>query len=309
LFKTLLKAAELGMLVMVHAENGDAIEILVHQAVRQGNLAAEWHAQTRPVWTEAEATMRAIALAGLAGATLYVVHMTCEEAVDQLTYGRERGLRVMGETCTHYLFFTMEQLRRPDGAKWICSPPLRTEKDKVFLWKALADNRLQVVSTDHCPFMYAGNKEIEYEGRSFKMPGKEIGEGNFAKTPNGVPGIEHRQLMLWSYGVGQGKISANRFVELTATNPAKIFGLYPRKGTLAVGSDADIVIWNPTAKRVITTQNSHQRIDYNLYEGWEVTGLPEKVYIRGNLVVEGETWHGRPGLGSFIRRSTHALVL
>jgi dihydropyrimidinase len=309
LFKTLMKAAEAGMLVLVHAESGDAIDIMIQEALAKGHLSTEWHALTRPPWTEAEATMRAVALAGLAGATLYVVHMTCEESVDQLTYGREHGLRVMGETCTHYLFFTVDELRRPDGAKYVCTPPFRTRHDNEFLWKALANNRLQAVSTDHCPFMYQGDKEIEYEGQPYQMAGKELGAGNFAKIPNGAPGIEHRQMLLWTYGVEQSRISANRFVELTATNPAKIFGLYPRKGTLAVGSDADVVIWNPNVKKVVSLQNSHQRLDYNLYEGREVIGAPEKVYVRGKLIVDGESWRGQPGQGSFIPRHAHAPVL
>lgn len=309
LFKILIKAAEAGMLTLIHAENGDVIDILVKQAVSGGKLSPEWHAHTRPRWTEAEATLRAVALAGMAGAPLYVVHMTCPEAVDQLSYGRTRGLPVMGETCVHYLFFTMDQLNRLDGAKWVCSPPLRTQSDIDFLWTAIANNTLQVVSTDHCPFMYQGDKEIEFEDQPFKMPGKELGRGNFAQIPNGVPGIEHRQMMLWTYGVGQKRISANRFVALTATNPAKIFGMYPQKGTLVVGSDADIVVWDPNLKKVINLQNSHQRLDYNLYEDWEVTGGPEKVYVRGNLVVDGNQWLGRPGLGSFVRRNACAPVL
>lgn len=309
MFKTLLRTAEAGMLVMVHAESGDAIDILIAQAVSQGHLSPEWHAHTRPAWTEAEASMRAIALAGLAGATLYIVHMTCEEAVDQLTYGRSKGLRVMGETCTHYLFFSIDELRRPDGAKYICTPPFRTKHDNEFLWQALAEGRLQAVSTDHCPFMYEGNKEIVYEGKPYQMAGKELGAGNFTKIPNGAPGIEHRQMMLWSYGVQTGKITANRFVELTATNPAKIFGLYPRKGTLAAGSDADIVIWDPNLKKTISVQNSHQRLDYSLFEGYEITGGPEQVYVRGNLLVDGETWHGQAGTGRFISRQPHAPVL
>jgi dihydropyrimidinase len=304
-FKSLMKAAELGMVALVHAENGDVIELLIQQALSSGRLGLPWHARTRPAWSEAEATMRAVALAGMAGASLYVVHVTCQGAVDQLAYGRERGLRVMGETCTQYLFFTEKQLERPDGAKWVCAPPLRREADIAGLWQALANRTLQAVSTDHCPFMYEGDKALTYEGQPYRMPGKELGQGNFSKVPNGVPGIEDRLVMLWSYGVGQGRISANRFVELTATNPAKIFGMYPRKGTLAVGSDADIVIWDPRAKRVISAAKAHQRVDYNLYEGWEVTGLPEKVYGRGRLLVDGEQWYGRPGQGAFIRRSSH----
>ncbi|MEK9164914.1 MAG: dihydropyrimidinase [Chloroflexota bacterium] len=309
LFKALMKAAEAGMLVMVHAENGDAIDVLVKQAVANKNLTPEWHALTRPAWAEAEATMRAVALAGIAGAPLYVVHVTNGMAVDQIAYGRARGLNVMGETCTQYFFFSIDNLRQPDGAKWVCSPPMRTKADNDALWEAVRNNSLQAVSTDHCPFFFDGTTEIEYEGKKVKIAGKELGAGNFSKIPNGVPGIEDRMPILMTYGVGAGKISMNRLVELCCTNPAKIFGLYPRKGTLAVGADADVVIWDPKMKKKVSYKNSHQRTDYNLYEGWDVTGLPEKVYLRGNLLVDGETWNGEPGGGTWLKRNTHAPVV
>jgi dihydropyrimidinase len=309
LFKSLMKAAEAGMLVMVHAENGDAIDVLIKQAVGNNHLTPEWHALTRPDWAEAEATMRAVALAGIAGAPLYVVHVTNGMAVDQIAYGRERGLNVMGETCTQYFFFTIDNLRQPDGAKWVCSPPMRTKADNEALWEAVKNNSLQAVSTDHCPFFFDGTQEIEYEGQKVKIPGKELGRDNFSKIPNGVPGIEDRMPIMWTYGVGQGRISLNRLVELCCTNPAKIFGLYPRKGTLAVGSDADVVIWDPNRKKTMSAKTSHQRTDYNLYEGWEVTGWPEKVYLRGNLLVDGETWNGEPGGGMWLKRDTHAAVV
>ncbi len=309
LFKTLMKAAENGMLVMVHAENGDAIDVLVKDAVARGHLAPEWHAHTRPAWAEAEATMRAVALAGIAGAPLYVVHVSNAMAADQLAYGRAHGLRVMGETCLQYFFFTVDNLRQPDGAKFVCSPPLRTAADGAALWQAVRNNTLQVISTDHCPFFFDGTQEIEYEGKKFKMPGKELGQDNFAKIPNGIPGLGDRMPILWSHGVGQGHLSLNRLVEVCCTNPAKIFGLYPRKGTLAVGSDADIVIWDPTMKKTMGVKTSHHRLDYNLYEGWEVTGYPEKVFVRGNLLVDGEVWHGEPGGGQWLPRSSHAPIL
>ncbi len=308
-FKSLMKAGEAGMLTMVHAENGDAIQILVEKAVAEGHLTPEWHALTRPAWAEAEATMRAVAMAGMAGAPLYVVHVTNGMAVDQIAYGRERGLNVMGETCTQYFFFSVDNLRQPDGAKWVCSPPMRTAADNEALWAAIANNKLQVVSTDHCPFLYDGTTPIDYEGRPFILPGKELGAGNFTKIPNGVPGIEDRLPILWTYGVGQGRLSLNRFVEVCCTNPAKIFGLYPQKGTLAVGSDADVVIWDPSATRTLGAATSHQRTDYNLYEGWELRGLPEKVYQRGNLLVDGATWNGEPGGGQWLKRSAHAPVV
>jgi dihydropyrimidinase len=308
-FKALLKAAEAGMLTMVHAENGDAIDVLVAEALAKGHRAPEWHALTHPAWAEAEATLRAVALAGIAGAPLYVVHVTNAMAVDQIAYGRARGLPVMGETCVQYFFFTIDNLRQPDGAKWVCSPPFRTTADNAALWEAVRTNALQAVSTDHCPFLYDGTQSIEYEGQPFQIAGKELGKDSFAKIPNGVPGIEDRMLILWTYGVGQGRLSLNRLVELCCTNPAKIFGLYPRKGTLAVGADADVVIWDPSARRTMGARTSHQRTDYNLYEGWEIRGVPEKVYLRGNLLVDGDIWNGEPGGGGWLKRSPHASVL
>jgi dihydropyrimidinase len=309
LFKTLMKAAEAGMLVMVHAENGDAIDVLVKDALATGHRTPEWHALTRPAWAEAEATMRATALAGIAGAPLYVVHVTNAMAVDQIAYGRARGLSVMGETCTQYLFFTIDNLRQPDGSKWVCSPPMRTPADNAALWTALRNDSLQAVSTDHCPFFYDGTQPIEYEGKPFVIPGKELGKASFEKIPNGVPGIEDRMPILWTYGVGQGHFSLNRLVEIGCTNPAKIFGLYPRKGTIAVGADADVVIWDPAAVKTMGAKTSHQRTDYNLYEGWQIRGVPEKVYLRGNLLVDGETWNGEPGGGTWLKRSAHAPVV
>ncbi len=308
LFRTMQKAAESGILMLTHCENGDAIDILIKEAVENQQLDPTFHARTRPTWTEAEATLRAIALAAVAHAPLYVVHMTCEMAVDQLRYGRERGLNVMGETCVQYLFFTADDLDRPnfEGAKWVCSPPIRTKRDNEALWHALHDGDLQVVSTDHCPFLFDGTQPIEYEGQAYQRPGKELGRDNFTKIPNGLPGLGDRMIMVWSEGVAKGRLTPNRFAEITATNPAKIFGMYPRKGTIAVGSDADALIWNPTAKKTYGKALSHQRVDYNLYEGWQVTGWPEKVFRRGELLVDGDQWLGRAGTGQFIHRKTVA---
>lgn len=311
LFKTLLKTAEAGMLTMVHCENGDAIDVLIKDAVANNLRAPRYHPGTKPAWLEAEATLRSIALAAVADAPLYIVHMTNEKSLDQLRYGRERGVRVMGETCTQYLFFTEDDLDRPnfEGAKWVCSPPLRTQHDNEALWRALQIDDLQVVSTDHCPFYFDGSIEHEYEGQPVKIPGKELGRDDFSKIPNGVPGIQDRLPVLWSEGVSKGRISPNRFVELTSTNPARIFGLYPRKGTIAVGSDADITIWDPNAKHTLNAQTSHQRTDYNIYEGWEVNGWPVKVFLRGNLLVDGEEWYGEAGGGTFLHRAPNASVL
>ncbi len=308
LFRSLMLAAQAGVLMLVHAENGDAIDVLVKDAITRGRTGLEWHARTRPAWLEAEATLRASALAAAAGAPLYIVHMSSGLAVDQLAYARAHGLSVMGETCPQYLFFTEDDLKRPDGVKWLCSPPLRAAADQARLWTALHDHTLQTVATDHCPFFVDGTRAIEYEGQLVAIPGKELGGGQFQRTPNGVPGLGDRLLVLWERGVNTGRLSPNRFVELTATNPAKIFGLYPRKGTLAVGADADLALWDPRLKKTLGVATSHQRTDYNLYEGWEITGWPVKVYRRGELLVDGDTWHGRPGSGLWLKRGPGMVI-
>jgi dihydropyrimidinase len=226
-----------------------------------------------------------------------------------LRYGRERELPVMGETCPAYLFFTVEHLRRKDGAKWICSPPMRSGEDHVALWEALGQGVIQVMGTDHCPFFYDGTKPIEYEGQLVAIPGKELGAKDFTKIPNGLPGVGDRMPILWTEGVGRGRITANQFVSLTSTNPAKIFGLYPRKGALLPGSDADIVIWNPDREVEYGVRYAHHRTDYNLFEGWALKGFPEKVFLRGNLIVDGEVWLGEAGMGSYCERRPFAEVL
>ena len=302
IFKALRIAKENDMLVMLHAENGDVIDELVPEALAAGHTAPEWHALTRPAWGAAEAGLRVAGMASVADASLYIVHMNAAGEVDMLKYAREHGVKVMGETCPQYLFFTMDHLRRPDGAKWICSPPMRTEADNTRLWEGLADGTIQTVGTDHCPFFYDGTKPIEYEGEQVVIPGKELGADDFTKIPNGLPGVGDRLPVLWTYGVRAGKMTANQFVALTATNPAKIFGLYPRKGTIAPGSDADIVIWNPEKKVKYGVAHAQHRTDYNLYEGWELVGYPEKVFLRGELIVDGEVWKGKRGGGQFLKR-------
>jgi dihydropyrimidinase len=304
LFRSLLRAGEHGILTMVHAENGDVIAELTAAALAKGQTAPIYHAKTRPAIVEGEATGRAVALAGVAGAPLYVVHMTCIEALEQLALGRAKGFPVMGETCTQYMFIFADDLGKPgfEGAKYVCSPPMRTPKDAEAIWRALGNGALQVVSTDHCPFWYEG-------GVGGRLAGKELGKENFAKIPNGVPGIEDRMAVMWHHGVNGGHFSANRFVEITSTNPAKIFGLYPRKGTLAVGSDADIVIWDPEKSHTISAQTHHMQTDYNLYEGMTVQGWPVRVLLRGKTIVNGDQWLGQPGTGQFLRRSPHAPVI
>jgi len=253
--------------------------------------------------------LRGAALAEQASASLYVVHVNQAGEADQLRYARSRGIKVMGETCPPYLFFTEDHLRRPDGAKWICSPPMRTQEDNLGLWKALADSTLQTIGTDHCPFFFDGTQTIEYEGKQVAIPGKELGMDDFTKIPNGVPGVGDRLPILWTYGVRAGRISPNQFVALTSTNVAKIFGIYPKKGTLLPGSDADIVIWDPERQLTYGQAYSHHRTDYNLYENWELVGYPERVFLRGDLIVEGDRWLGKRGGGQFLKRSPNAAIL
>ncbi len=309
IFRALRIARKHGMLVMLHAENGDVIETLVADALRGHHLTPEWHARTRPAWGAVEATLRACSLAAQAGTALYIVHMNVAGEVDMLQYARAHGVKVMGETCPQYLFFTQDDLRRPDGAKWVCSPPMRSKADNDRLWEGLADNTLQTVGTDHCPFFFDGTQPILYEGRPVAIPGKELGKDDFTKIPNGLPGVQDRLPVLWTTGVGSGKITAQQFVALTSTNPARIFGLYPRKGALLPGSDADLVIWDPTKKVKYGLALSQQRTDYNLYEGWELTGYPEKVFLRGELIVDDGKWLGRRGMGRFQPRVPGAPVL
>ncbi len=302
IFKALQIAKENGMLVMAHCENGDVIETLVSQALAAGRTTPEWHALTRPAWGAVEATFRMAAMAAQADSPVYIVHMNAGGEVDMLKYARERGVKVMGETCPQYLFFTIDNLRQPDGAKWICSPPMRTKEDNARLWDGLTKGILQTVGTDHCPFFFDGTKPILYEGEEVAIPGKELGKDDFTKIPNGLPGIQDRMPVLWTTGVRAGKITANQFVAYMSTNPAKIFGLYPRKGALLEGSDADVVIWDPEKKVKYGVALSHQRTDYNLYEGWELIGYPEKVFLRGRLIVDGDAWMGKAGDGRFLKR-------
>jgi dihydropyrimidinase len=309
IYRILRIAKEHGMLTMLHAENGDVIEILVAEALASGHTSAEWHALTRPGWGGVEAVLRGTALAEQAGAPLYVVHVNQSREVDQLRYARRHGARVMGETCLPYLFFTSEHLRRSDGAKWVCSPPMRSEQDNLGLWEGLVDGALQTIGTDHCPFFFDGTRPIQYEGELVNIPGKELGKDDFTKIPNGVPGVGDRLPILWTYGVRAGRLTPNQFVALTSTNAARIFGLYPRKGTLLPGSDADIVIWDPERQLRYGVAQARHRTDYNLYEDWELVGFPEKVLLRGQVIVEGDRWLGKPGIGQFLPRRPGASIL
>ena len=291
LFRTMEVAAETGALVMVHAENGDLIDVLVRQALEAGNTEPRYHALTRPPEAEGEATNRAIQLARVAGAPLYVVHVTCKEAVDPIALAREKGWNVWGETCTQYFFTSMEDIEKPsfEGAKYVFSPPVRDKSNWDVLWNAVRTDALSDVSTDHCAFLWDGQKTM--------------GEDDFSKIPNGGPGLENRLHMIHEFGVRDGRITLNRMVELLATNPAKLFGLYPRKGTIAVGSDADIVVFDPSREHTISASTHHSKTDYNLYEGTTVRGSPAVVLLRGNVLVENDRLVASPGVGQFVARA------
>ena len=309
IFRVMRAARQLGLLTLLHAENGDVIEVLVAEALAAGHTAPEWQARTRPAWGAVEAVLRGAALSAQTGAPLYVVHMNVAGEVDQLAYARQHGLAVMGETCPQYLLFSEDDLRRPDGAKWVCSPPMRTAADQQRLWQGLTDGTIQVVATDHCPFFYDGSRPILYEGEPVAIPGKELGRDDFTRIPNGLPGVGDRLPILWTQGVGSGRLTPQQFVALTAANPARIFGLYPRKGALVPGADADILIWDPEKRVTYGTAYAQHRTDYNLYEGMELTGYPEKVFLRGQLIVDDGRWLGRRGQGRFLHRSPFAEVL
>jgi dihydropyrimidinase len=294
IFKALQASGKNGGLVCMHAENGGAIDVIVQQALAQGKKAPKYHALTRPTTAEAEATARAIALAEMAGAPVYIVHLSCDDALEKVREARDRGLPVYAETCPQYLYLSIENFDVPgfDGAKYVFTPPLREKWHQERLWNGLKRDHLQVVSTDHCPFCFKEQKEL--------------GRDDFTKIPNGGPGIEHRLSLIYSGGVAAGRFSVNRFVELVSTTPAKLFGLYPRKGTIAVGSDADLVIFDSGRKHIISATNHHMRVDYSMFEGVEVTGMPETVLSRGRVIVDGDKFLGRPGSGEFLRRSTYA---
>ena len=308
IFQVMRIAQEKGLLTLLHGENGDVIDLMVREALTAGHTSAEWHARTRPAWGAVEAVLRGIALAAQTGASLYVVHMNAAGEVDQLEYARKQNLPVMGETCPQYLFYTEEFLSRPDGAKWVCSPPVRTTQDNLRLWEGVGKGSIQTIGTDHCSFFFDGTRPIQYEGKMIAIPGKELGKEDFTKIPNGLPGVEDRLPILWTYGVRAGRMTPNQFVALTSTNPAKIFGLYPRKGTLLPGADADLVIWNPEKHLIYGVEKAHHRTDYNLYEGWKLTGFPEKVLLRGKLIVDGEVWLGKAGEGKYLYRQKGQVI-
>ncbi|QLH27296.1 dihydropyrimidinase [Streptomyces sp. Rer75] len=291
ILRAMQRGAANGGLIMMHAENGIAIDVLVEQALAEGRTDPRYHGEVRKALLESEATHRAIQLARVAGAPLYVVHVSAEEAVAELTQARDKGLPVFGETCPQYLFLSTDNLAEPDfeGAKYVCSTPLRPREHQAALWRGLRTNDLQVVSTDHCPFCFTGQKEM--------------GRGDFSKIPNGMPGVENRMDLLHQ-GVVDGHITRRRWIEIACATPARMFGLYPRKGTIAPGSDADIVIYDPTAQQTISAETHHMNVDYSAYEGKQITGQVETVLSRGLPVIDGRAYAGRAGHGQYVRRST-----
>jgi dihydropyrimidinase len=294
IFRAMMRTGKNGGTICMHAENGGVIDVLVKKALAEGKTAPKYHALTRPARAEGEATHRAIALAEIADVPVYIVHLSAAEALEMVTEARDRGLPAYAETCPQYLFLSYDNYEEPgfDGAKYVMSPPLRPRETQDRLWRGLAFNDLQAISTDHCPFCMKEQKVL--------------GKDDFSKIPNGAPGIETRMSLVYDGGVRTGRISLNRWVELTSTSPAKIFGMFPRKGTIAPGSDADIVIFNPEKKTTLAAKTLHMKVDYNPYEGREVQGVSETVISRGRVIVENGKFRGRAGGGSFIKRSPRA---
>ncbi len=290
IFRAMRQGADSGALIMMHAENGGPIDVLVRQFLDEGKTEPLSHGLTRPAMMEGEAVHRAFKLAELAGTPAYIVHLSSRDALNAVREARDRGLPAYAETCPQYLYLSLDDLGRPgfEGAKFVCSPPLRPADHQEDLWMGLRGDDLQVVSTDHAPFNYVGQKDM--------------GKDDFSKIPNGLPSVEDRFTLLYG-GVEAGHIGLNRFVEIVATAPAKMFGLYPRKGTIAPGSDADVVVFDPRVEREISAKTHHMYVDYSAYEGRKVRGLPETVLQRGRVLVQDGTFHGKPGRGRFLSRS------
>lgn len=291
ILRAMQRSAANGGLIMMHAENGIAIDVLIEQALAEGRTDPRYHGEVRKALLEAEATHRAIQLARVAGAPLYVVHVSAAEAVAELAQARDKGLPMFGETCPQYLFLSTDNLAEPDfeGAKYVCSTPLRPREHQAALWHGLRTNDLQVVSTDHCPFCFAGQKEL--------------GRGDFSKIPNGLPGVENRMDLLHQ-AVVDGHISRRRWIEIACATPARMFGLYPKKGTIAPGADADIVVYDPRAEQTLSAETHHMNVDYSAYEGKRITGQVETVLSRGETVIDRRRFTGRAGHGQYIARDT-----
>lgn len=291
IFRAMSVAGEDGALICMHAENGVVINEIVARALAEGKTAPKYHALTRPTKAEAEGVYRSICLAEMAGTPVYIVHLSSYDALSRVKEARDEGIPVFAETCPQYLFLDQSYYEQEgfEGAKYVMTPALREKWNQEELWTGLRMNDLQLVSTDHCPFCFKDQKRL--------------GIDDFSKIPNGGPGVENRMSLIYNGGVAQGRISLNRFVEITSTAAAKIFGLFPRKGTIAVGSDADIVIFNPNKKMTISAKTHHMNVDYNCYEGMEVSGISETVLSRGRVIIEDGKYIGKPGDGNFLKRS------
>jgi dihydropyrimidinase len=291
IFKALSQTSKNGALICMHAENGSVIDVIVARALAEGKTAPIYHALTRPPRAEAEAVHRAIAMAEIAQVPVYIVHLSSEDALNEVREARDRGVPAFAETCPQYLLLSQDELARPgfEGAKYVFTPPLRPREHQPKLWEGLKHDHLQVVSTDHCPFCFKDQKIL--------------GKDDFTKIPNGGPGIENRLQLIYHHGVNEGKLSLNRFVELTSTTPARIFGMYPRKGEIAVGSDADLVIWDPEAAYTISAKSHHMKVDYSMFEGFQVRGNARMVISRGEVIVDGDKFLGTPGRGQFLKRA------
>jgi dihydropyrimidinase len=304
IFKTMRKVGMHGGMVNLHAENGLVIQALIDEALEQGNTSPQYHQLTRPSIMEGEAAHRVIRIAELAEIPVYIVHLSSEDALAAVVEARDRGIHAFAETCPHYLFLDKSEYDRPDfeAAKYVMTPPLRTHSCQHALWRGLQFDDLQLVATDHCPFCFNENP-------LGLLRSKRFGQDNFSKIPNGAPGVELRLTLLYDGGVRAGHININRFVQLTATAPAKMFGLFPQKGTIAIGSDADLVLFDPHETHTISASTHHSLVDYSLFEGREVTGKVKQVFLRGQCIVDGDQWLGKPGMGRYQPRSASGRVL
>jgi dihydropyrimidinase len=291
IFRAMSAAGERGGLICMHAENGIVINEIIKRALEKGHTAPKYHALTRPTIAEAEGVHRAIAIAEMAESPVYIVHLSCADALNQVRQARDRGIPAFAETCPQYLFLSIDDYGEDfNGAKYVMTPPLRDKSNQAELWKGLKTDDLQVISTDHCPFCMKEQKEL--------------GLGDFTKIPNGAPGVEHRVPLIYNGGVIENRISLNRFVELTSTAAAKMFGLFPKKGTIAIGSDADIVIFDPDKEQTLSVSTHHMNVDYSAYEGRRIKGVVETVLSRGKVVIENGEYRGKPGDGRFLKRGT-----
>ncbi|HEY8438831.1 MAG TPA: dihydropyrimidinase [Candidatus Limnocylindrales bacterium] len=291
IFRAMQRTAKNGGLIMMHAENGMAIDVVAADEVAAGHTDPYYHGVARYPIFEGEATNRVIRLAEAAGVPVYIVHLSAREALNAVRESRDRGVKAFAETCPQYLFLSLDDMKNGfEGAKFVCSPPLRPADHQAELWQGLIKDDLQLVSTDHCPF--------DFEGQ------KELGRGDFRKVPNGLPGVEDRVDLLHDGGVVAGRITKERWVEIISTAPAKLFGMYPRKGAVAVGSDADLVIYDPNATRTISAKTHHMDVDYSCYEGRQVRGTSNVVLSRGSVIVRDGQFTGRKGHGQFLKRST-----